>query len=79
VKLRDGRSHSLQLPADSPLLVDLRLLAAALAKPSPIMSRQLLQLPINGGSQALAFSSQDVAQVRVIPSAGHPAYRTRFL
>ena len=70
VKLRDGRSHKLQLPADSPLLVDVRLLAAALENPSLITSRQLLQLPINNGSQSLAFASQDVTQVRIIPAAG---------
>jgi len=30
----------------------------------------LLQLPINNGSQSLAFASQDVTQVRIIPAAG---------
>ena len=77
IQLRDGLCRSLELPAASPTLSQLRLLVAANDGVVKIVHRQLLQLPIDGGQSALSFSNSDIRNIRIIPSCEHPAARKK--
>jgi SAM-dependent methyltransferase len=75
--LRDGRLHRLELPAESPVLEELQLLAAGndpTEKPQPA---RMVQLPMDGGRSALAFSSGDLSSLRLIPEAEPPIFKPK--
>ncbi len=72
VRLRDGRMHCLELPPRSPLIRELK--AASLVSDKFVENEQasLIQLPLDDGQAALAFSSHELKDLRLIPRARSP-------
>jgi SAM-dependent methyltransferase len=69
VQLRNGNLYDLELPADSPLIRELKLAVLVTGKLVQERPASLIQLPIKSGRTALAFSSRDLSNLRLIPES----------
>ncbi len=69
IQLRNSRFYHLELPSSSPLIRELK--QVALDRDEFVEARlaRLIQLPLDGGRGALAFSSADLTHLRLIPES----------
>ncbi len=66
LQLRDGRLFELDLPANSQHLARLRDLSSYATQ-----TASMVQLPLNGGHSALAFSTSDLVHLKLEPVSSH--------
>jgi len=69
LKMRDGRLHELELESGSSQLEPLWELTQKRRLDSRGSDSRLIQLPVDGGCSALAFSMDDLLQVSLAPAA----------